>query len=288
MDQTIPAPAPTWTLADFTEPAPPEGPLDWNAEGVAIHRAMFDHTRLEAYRREWKAANGYQQVRYPNTQADAGTRPLWLLEADHPGGWDDCTPYMRYSALRDLVCAPELAEALERLTGEPMAVHLNLTGWVTTERDWHQDTYLNPPEVGDYYAAVWIALGPVHPDSGPFQYVPGSHRWHTLTRDRIGRVVDLGDPAWPKHTEDVLSPLVADEITRRHAHLETYLPDAGDVLIWHGRLYHRGSRANVPGAYRPALIAHYSGVNHRPDMPAARQHGDGGWYFPLNSDQPVR
>jgi hypothetical protein len=31
---------------------------------------------------------------------------------------------------------------------------------------------------------------------------------------------------------------------------------------------------------RRALIAHYSGINHRQDMPAARQHG-GGWYFPV-------
>lgn len=276
------------TLDDLSEPAPPPGPADWNPDGVAIHRGMFTPAELEPYRREWKAANGYQGVTMPHVESDIGTRPLWLLDADHPGGWGDCTPYMRHEALRALCCAPQLADALEQLTGEPMGVHLNLTGWVSTERDWHQDTYLNPPHVGDVYAAVWVALGPIHPDSGPFQYVPGSHRWHTLTREKIWRYVPQGDPTWPKLSEDVLSPLVEAEIARRREPVVSYLPEPGDVLIWHGRLYHRGSVANVPGAYRPALIAHFSGINHRPDMPPAVQHEGGGWFFPIDSSGPVR
>jgi len=32
---------------------------------------------------------------------------------------------------------------------------------------------------------------------------------------------------------------------------------------------------------RKSLIAHYSGVNHRNDMPTALQHG-AGWYFPID------
>jgi hypothetical protein len=32
---------------------------------------------------------------------------------------------------------------------------------------------------------------------------------------------------------------------------------------------------------RKALIAHYSGINHRQDMPPAIQHGDG-YYFPVD------
>lgn len=277
------------TLADLSEPAPPPGDADWNDEGVARWPAMFAHDELGAYRRVWKRENGYHQCRYPELGAELPTgRPLWLLDADHPGGWGDCTPYMRHPELLDLLCSPRLADALELLTGEPMGVHLNLSGWVTTARDWHQDTYLNPPHVGDVYAAVWIALGPIHPDSGPFQYVPGSHRWHTLTRERIWQHVDQTDPSWPKLSEGVLSPLVEAEIAERGAEVVDHLPETGDVMAWHGRLYHRGSLANVPGAYRPALIAHFSGIYHRPDMPPALQHGGGGFYFPIIESGPVR
>jgi ectoine hydroxylase-related dioxygenase (phytanoyl-CoA dioxygenase family) len=299
------------TLHDLSEPAPPPGPADWNDDGVQIYRRMIPDDLIKAYEEEWIDACGGPHFGFAHGEVDG--RPLMILEAEEPGGWPDCTPYMRHPALMDIVTNQAIAEALQALLGEPAGVHLNLTGWVSTERNWHQDGYLNPPEVGDYYAAVWIALGDVHPDSGPFQYVPGSHRWHRLLRDRFAPHLDLGDPQWPKHSEDILAPLIDDVVQNgrcpwclpgsgvttincdrcvgegRWPHaVVSYTPSKGDVLLWHPRLYHRGSRANVPGAYRPALIAHYSGIWHRPDMPGAVQRGDAGWYFPLGGSQPVR
>ena len=241
---------------DLTVPAPEPGPSDWNDDGVVSLTAAISDPRIEAYQRAWCRSNAHR-----------------------PGGWPDCTPYMRHPEILDL-CAP-LAPVLEELLGEPAAMHLNLTGWVSTERDWHQDSYLNEPEVGDCYAAAWIALGHIHPDSGPFQYVPGSHRWPQVTRELIGQYVDLLDPSWPKHSEDVLSPLFEAEIQAREAVPVTHLPDRGDALIWHGRLLHRGSKAQVRGSYRPAFIAHFSGINHRSTMPPAVEHPGGGWYFPI-------
>lgn len=270
------------TLDELTVPAPPAGPPDWNDDGVVIVPGLIDDDRIAAYEAAWIDANG--PVEYGRTWDASGNGPL-LLYAERPGGWPDCTPYMRHPEILDLV-AP-LERPLAELVGEPMGLHLNLTGWVTTTRDWHQDSYLNEPEVGDHYAAVWIALGDIHPDSGPFQYVPGSHRWPQVTRDRIGRVVDLNDPQWPRHSEAVLTPLFAEEIERRDAEVVTHLPRKGDVLIWHGRLLHRGSVANVPGAYRPAFIAHFSGIHHRPAMPAAVLHPGGGAYFPILASGPV-
>lgn len=278
------------TLDDLAEPAPPSAWSDWNDDGVVILEGLIGDELIDAYEGEWCQANGWHALRAQErefTFPDDGLDHAFILEADRPGGWPDCTPYMRHRALRDLCCHRALATELHRLLGEPAGVHLNLTGWVTTERDWHQDTYLNEPEVGDVYAAVWFALGDVHPDSGPFQYVPGSHRWHRLMRDKIVRYVDPDDTQWPAHTEAFLSPLVEKEIADRGAEMVSHLPRRGDVLIWHSRLYHRGSKANVPGAYRPALIAHYSGVHHRPMMPPAQQAAAGGWYFPLGGEYGV-
>lgn len=260
----------TVTLDELTVPAPPAGDRDWNGDGVVILPGFMSDGAIDDYVAEWVREHG------------------WGTPLTRWGGWPDCTPYMRHQHLRALVCDPLLAEQLERLLGEPAGVHLNLTGWRSTERDWHQDSYLNPAHVGDRYAAVWIALDDVHPDSGPFQYVPGSHRWPQVTRELIGRHVDLAHPQWPKHSEDVLSPLFEAEIERRDAEVVTYLPKRGDVLIWHGRLLHRGSRPLDPGRERRALIAHYSGVNHRQDMPQAHRDDAGGWLFPIGQSGPSR
>lgn len=273
------------TLEDLSIPAPEPGPLDWNDTGVVILRDVLNPDMVADYAEEWIDANGPVALRELIAGAGAGG---CVLQAEHPGGWDDCTPYMRYPALMALCCNTVVADALADLLGEPAGVHLNLTGWVSTERNFHQDGYLNPPEVGDYYAAVWMALGDVHPDSGPFEYVPGSHRWHRLVRERFEPFVDMADPAWPKATEDILTPLVEARLEAEGHEVVAYLPEAGDVLIWHPRLYHRGSTAAVKGMYRPALIAHYSGINHRGDMPPAERHQLGGYYFPIPHSGPVR
>jgi hypothetical protein len=270
----------TISLDELTVPAPDPGPADWNDAGVLVLEGLIDDDLIGAYSRAWVDANGPVEL----DRADFFDN-VRFLSAERPGGWPDCTPYMRHPEILDL--AAPIAPHLEQLIGEPAGMHLNLTGWVTTTRDWHQDSYLNEPEVGDHYAAVWVALGDIHPDTGPFQYVSGSHRWPQVTRDLIGRHVNLEDPQWPRHSEEILSPMFEAELDRRGVAPVTYLPKRGDVLIWHGRLLHRGSKAKVPGAYRPSFIAHFSGINHRPAMPAAREWRDGGWFFPLGGTSGV-
>lgn len=236
----------------------------WMTDGYVIKRGIIDHATIDAYTAEWRTHN-----------------------ADRPGGWPDATPYMRHPALLDLCTHPAIANTIDQILGEPAGVHLNLTGWVTTGRDWHQDSYLNPPGVGGHYAAVWIALDDIHPDSGPFEIAPGTVAWPQVSQAKIRAALgDDGDtPQWPKHSERILTPLFTRMLEGRR--IDRFVPAAkGDVLFWNGRALHRGAPANVPGMERRALIAHYSGIHHRADMPRARRHG-AGWYFPLEGG-PVR
>jgi len=206
------------------------------------------------------------------------------VEAQRPGGYPYGTPYVDVPSLEAIACCTQIRDVLAELIGEPMGVHLNLTGWISTDRNWHQDGYLNPDAVIDHYAAVWIALEDIAPDSGPFQYVPGSHRWPVIRQERMLAALkpeQRDDPAWPKYTEEILSPLFESKFQDEGLEPVTFLPCRGDVLIWHSRLAHRGSLADVPGKQRRALICHYSGVHHRVDMPEAVQSAYGGWLFPL-------
>jgi hypothetical protein len=95
---------------------------------------------------------------------------------------------------------------------------------------------------------------------------------------------DQRDHRWPKFSEQILTPLFEQEIESRGATVVSHLPSRGDLLVWNGRLLHRGSRAKIKGLRRSALIAHYSGIEHRHEMPQAIQHNDGGFYFPLKTD----
>jgi hypothetical protein len=254
-------------LQDLTIPYNPDGAIDWNEDGVVVLENFIPEELMVAYEECWLRQNGPE-----------GVKPRL-------GGWDYCTPYRQHKEIRDILCYGPLQEEMQKLIGEPAGVHLNLTGWKSTTRNWHQDSYLNPPHVGDYYAAAWIALDTIHPDSGPFQYVKGSHKWPLVTREKILEALDPSerDHRWPTYSERLLTPLFTEEIESRNAEVTSHLPKRGDVLLWHGRLLHRGSLPNVPDMERKSLIAHYSGINHRQDMPEAYTHGDG-YCFPVDDE----
>ena len=94
------------------------------------------------------------------------------------------------------------------------------------------------------------------------------------------------DPSWPWDSERLLTPFFEREVAERGLTVQRFLGKKGDVLIWHSRLVHRGSPPDRPSAERRALIAHYSAVSRRADMPAVRRHAGGGLYFALRSTAP--
>ena len=268
------------TLEDLTEPSPPDeelAPLDrsdaspadelqehWREHGWILLPSLLPDELLDAYVQAWLKVNN---VRTGKSR------------------WPECA-YMHLPAVMDLCLYEPLVDALGPLVGGKVGLHLCLTGWRSTTRDWHQDDYLNPPAVNSWYAAAWIALADIHPDAGPFQYIDGSHRWPRLRRHKVLRALDLdaSDPAWPSKTERYLTKLVEHEIERRGATPTTADLRKGDVLIWHGCLYHRGTRPRNPTLERRVCIAHYSAVQKRWDMQPWEPHGDG-FYFA--NEQPM-
>ena len=186
--------------------------------------------------------------------------------------------------MAELALFRPVTDMLEHLIGAPMGLNLALTGWVSTTRAWHQDDYLNPGYVNSWYCAAWMALEDIHPDSGPFQFVSGSHRWPALRRDLLFKQLPSYIPArsdWPICTESIVVPACEAEIAARDAKIETFLPKKGDVLLWHGRLMHRGSLPKNEEILRPALICHYTAIDHNPDAPAPVQAENGSWFFPF-------
>lgn len=190
--------------------------------------------------------------------------------------------YLDCEEMRDLCLFPPLLKIMESIFGEQVGLHLTLNGWRSTERNWHQDTVLNPPHVGQFYCAVWIALDEIDQNAGPFQYIDGSHTWGEMTMAKT--LGFLPDGArnwvdWPKKAERFQVPAAEYKIEQMGYPVSTFWPaHKGDVLFWHSQLLHRGSTPNDPSLERRALIAHYSGVNHRQDMPV-RVTVEGGVYF---------
>jgi hypothetical protein len=248
-----------------------------------------EEAKLDDQQRFWRE-NGYLLLKgfMPNELVDAYCR---VREAfGRPGGWGP-VPYLYHDEIKDFCLYRPLIDVLEKLLGDRVVLHLNLTGWVSTERDWHQDVYLNPLFVNGSYLAIWAALDTISPDSGPFEFVPGSHRWRVLTQERVKaalppdqaaeRAVFGQEEPWIRHSERMNHDAAIEYIQRKQTKVEQFLGNKGDILIWHGCLLHRGSPPRIPGTLRKSLIAHYSGVTNRKDFPAANRRKyrkTGGFY----------
>ncbi len=240
---------------------------DWHQDGVLYLPNFLPEDLIDQYCWAWHNQNG------------AGK---FAPEKIRMGGWPYDTPYLHVPELRKLCLYPPLMDAMKDLIGDEMGLHLNLTGWVTTARDFHQDSYLNPEFVGSRYAAVWMALGDISEDSGPFQFIPGSHRWPVIRQHKLFQFLtpeQKADPAWPATTQEWVADICLEEARKRKAEVQTYTPKKGDVLIWHSQLVHRGSPALKPGYPRKACIAHYSALSARSDMPRRAQDENGKWFF---------
>jgi len=254
-----------------------EDQREWRANGVLIKRNFFPADLLDDYiaRREKLKEEG---------------------EGKYLGGWSSPTPYIHVPELASIGLYKPLTDLLEEILTEPAMLHLALTGWISTERDWHQDDYLNPEHVNGWYLAVWIALGDIHEGCGPFEYIPGSHKWPVMRQGKVkswmppherDHRTPEGFDTWPKTSERFVVPAINNEIRSQGEPVRKFLAKKGDLLIWHGRLMHRGSTASAPwpDSMRPALICHYSGIGRRDMAHLKRKTADGGYYaqfdFPL-------
>jgi hypothetical protein len=262
-----PSTLPPLDRPDVAEASLTEDQKAWRRDGVLLKRKFIPDSVLDPY-----------------IARRAGYRPGTRF---NDVGWLYGHCYMGVPELRDVALYPPLMDTLAALIGEEMIFHLALTGWVSTQRQWHQDDYLNPSFVNTWYAAVWIALDTITPDSGPFEYVPGSHRWGLLRgekirdllteEERLRREPGIDINQWPKYAERFVTPAVEAEIAATGSDIVPFLAEKGDVLIWHSRLMHRGS-TGTPGVKRKSLITHYSGINHRPDILAAERDRNGHAY----------
>lgn len=244
---------------------------DWRNDGLIIKRNFVPREIIDAYCARF--------------EKDRGSAP-----SPRVGGvWRDNVPYMHVKEIRNICLFQELSNLLESLIGSPMGLHLNLVEWTSTERQWHQDDYLNPEFLNNHYVAVWFALDDIHPDSGPFEFIRGSHKWPLMRR---GKVWDAAPQEmksqpnwsvhWPSLTQDFVSNAIQEKITVENHTIETFIPaNKGDILVWSGALVHRGSSPNVRGMERKALISHYSAIDHRLDMPVHETIPQKGSYFVL-------
>ena len=141
--------------------------------------------------------------------------------------------YERDDSFRALSTAAPIAAALHTLIGADVLLVLSHHNCVMTKMpsfssltNWHQDirywSYQRPELI-----SAWFALGAETEDNGCLSFVPGSHRMN-FARER------LDDNLFLRMDRDDNRALLATAVTPSL--------DAGDLVLFHCRLFHAAER----------------------------------------------
>ena len=262
-----------------------------------LDREVVDEAKLNPLQRHWRE-HGYVVI--PGMVQEHLIREYEALRTSLELGkahFNTFVPYDEHEVIRKITLSPEMESVLQQIMGQDMGLHFTLTAYHSTERGWHQDDYLNPDYVFSNYCAAWISLGDIDPDAGPFEFIAGSHRWpcvrrhlvQSYLRDEYAAVTESeagGKGHWAEFAETFTNEAYIQEIEKRGLPISQFLGRRGDVLIWHGKLVHRGSAPNDPLLERPSMISHFSGTTVRSDIGTdIRRYGARGAHYWSFKDQ---
>lgn len=131
--------------------------------------------------------------------------------------------------------------------GEADAVQ-SMYFWQGSQQRRHQDQYYLP---GCFSA--WCPLMDVGPDNGTIHVQVGSHRGPLITQADMKDAQGNARPLFGPHYDDAV-----DALFERNALPELpVVASKGSVVIFDGRLIHRGGPVGVPGSWRHVMANHY-------------------------------
>jgi len=137
----------------------------------------------------------------------------------------------------------------------------------------HRDPWYVITKPVAHLVAAWIALEDVTPDSGPLEYIPGSHRlpWFQFEEN----TVELTPRATPEKRAEYRQ--WNQGLLRERGLLppRRFICRRGDVLIWHGGILHGGANVTSPDKTRKSFVVHYSTEANYAERTAFMQVRDG-------------
>jgi len=184
-------------------------------------------------------------VGYPGSPADrqapGGTTPRRLLHA-----------YARSSLLRRLACHEVVGSALKQIIVNDVRLSQCHHNCVMTKHPgyssntlWHQDIRywsFDRPEL----VSAWFALRPENRANGALEAIPGSHRID-MDRGRFDR--DLFLRSEIPENQELLRQAITVEL------------NAGDVLLFHCRLFHAAGKNRTDRVKLSPVFTYHSGDN---------------------------
>ena len=153
-------------------------------------------------------------------------------------------------AVSEIALASAVLEALELLYGRRPIPFQTLSFELGSQQRAHSDTIHFHSVPQRFMAGVWVALEDIHPDSGPLQVFPGSHRLPVL--DMLDLGLESGWESYLEYEDAIAAILEAEGIGPRRL-----VPERGQAVIWSANLMHGGAPVEDESRKRHNQVTHY-------------------------------
>ncbi len=211
--------------------------INWSEDGFAIIPSLFNEQKVETINSEITdlLRKGTVKWQYNNRKA--------------------MFAYRHSAEIRKILDKAVLKQTLEFLLGKPVDLFSSINFYQGSEQLPHSDSIHMSTHPEGYLIAIWIALEDITEGSGPLTYYPGSHRWpyiHSEDINASGTALKMDPAPYDKYESRITSILKEKQPVAK-----TFLPEKGDVLIWHANLLHGGSPVTQPQSSRKSMVLHY-------------------------------
>lgn len=151
----------------------------------------------------------------------------------------------------DLLIHPRLHKPLtDCFGGEPEGIQ-TMHFYEGSEHPLHQDQYYLPDCM-----SAWIAMVRVDENNGPLIVQPGSNRGRLITKSDVPMTL-LPDETYELQQHNRYFPAVKQVFHENGTDAVQVMVNAGDVILFDGKLIHGGAQILKPGTRRHALACHY-------------------------------
>jgi len=166
-------------------------------------------------------------------------------------------PHLSVPVIRELQQHPSILKITDLLFGRKTLPFQTIMGHKGSWQGPHSDTIHMTTYPMGYMLANWIAFEDIHPDSGPLEYFPRSHR---LVPPLMSAELGIPPRAFKQDTaiyHKRYEPTIRRYIESMKLEPHYFMAKAGDVLFWHAHLLHGGSPRKDLRLSRKALVCHY-------------------------------
>jgi phytanoyl-CoA hydroxylase len=186
--------------------------------------------------------------------------------------------YVHSENARKIIFSPAIVRFLTVLFEQPVLAFQSLYFRFGSRQDIHQDTAFVKVSSPLAFAASWIALEDIQPDSGELEYYVGSHTLEDYLFAGRSKWMPFRSSEYSAFVESLHQRSQARGLARRK-----FRPRKGDALIWSADLAHGGSQQTSEGVTRKSIVSHYCPATCEPVYrgagPAARRQFRDGLYY---------